>query len=214
VGYDIDLVQALARSLDVRVELITAPGVILDTLVAHQQVDIALGGIVDGPRRSPRIRTSQGYQAVHLALVVRDHMVRTVESPTDEELGTPLRIALTTNRPLPTDLQHTISSLLGRNGVPRPVTFTPIGHRDRFLEPEIDTSYDALLSTAEAGASFAVLHPSMTMTPVFGKQLPTSLVIVTGMDPALSDYIDDWIGAQQQQDLFIKLFRHWVMVDQ
>ena len=151
---------------------------------------------------------------MHLALVVRDHMVRTVESPTDEELGTPLRIALTTNRPLPTDLQHTISSLLGRNGVPRPVTFTPIGHRDRFLEPEIDTSYDALLSTAEAGASFAVLHPSMTMTPVFGKQLPTSLVIVTGMDPALSDYIDDWIGAQQQQDLFIKLFRHWVMVDQ
>jgi ABC-type amino acid transport substrate-binding protein len=73
--------------------------------------------------------------------------------------------------------------------------------------------YDALITTAEGGASWAVLHPETTMLPLFGKSLPSELVVlVGGSDRGFLDFVDDWLARQESRGHLEQLFRHWVLV--
>jgi hypothetical protein len=73
--------------------------------------------------------------------------------------------------------------------------------------------YDALITTAEGGASWAVLHPRLTMLPLFGNSLPSELVVlVGGSDRAFLDFVDDWLARQESRGRLEMLFRHWVQV--
>ena len=73
--------------------------------------------------------------------------------------------------------------------------------------------YDALITTAEGGASWAVLHPDTTMLPLFGNSLPSELVVlVGGSDRGFLDFVDDWLARQESRGRLEKLFRYWVLV--
>jgi Na+/H+-dicarboxylate symporter/ABC-type amino acid transport substrate-binding protein len=214
VGYDMDMIQSLAQSLDVDLELVTAPKSMMEKLISTQKVDIAVGGFIALPDRASKFNTSQEYQQIHLALVVNDDKVRDVQDLQNRKDKRPVVIAYNEPRPPPADIQYQISKLLGEPGPSVPVVFRQISGRDILLDHANDSTWDALLTTAESGAAWAVIHPQMTMLPVFRKELPSSLVIVIASDErALSEYIDSWIGMKKAQDLFEKLYHHWVMAE-
>jgi len=68
VGYDIDLVDGLARSLGVQLEVEEGGLTTLEKWLDSGRIDLAVGGIKAGPQRAVRHQLSQGYQRVHLAL--------------------------------------------------------------------------------------------------------------------------------------------------
>lgn len=211
VGYDVDLAKALARHLGVQLEVCEAPLPQLQTLLEQRRLDLAMGGIQDLPLRSLRVLVSGGYQTVHLALVSSDDRVSLLQNLADTPLERPLRLA-TIDRDLITPaVRDQIAAQLGAAGRPAAVTIQSISSPRDFLADR--HRFDALITTAEGGASWAVLHPDTTMLPLFGNSLPSELVVlVGGNDRGFLDFVDDWLARQESRGRLEKLFRHWVLV--
>jgi len=211
VGYDVDLAKALARHLGVQLEVCEAPLPRLQRLLEQRLLDLAMGGIQDLPLRSLRVLVSGGYQTVHLALVSADASVPVLQNLAKAPLRRPLRLA-TVDRDLITPaVRDQIAALLGAAGRPAAVTIQSIPSAQAFLDNP--SGFDALITTAEGGASWAVLHPDTTMLPLFGNSLPSELVVlVGGSDRGFLDFVDDWLARQESRGRLEKLFRHWVLV--
>jgi hypothetical protein len=76
----------------------------------------------------------------------------------------------------------------------------------------MDDKFDALLTSAEAGSAYAVIHPETTMLPIFGTALSSDIVLVfPKTDDPLLDYVSDWIVENQNLDLLERLRNHWVL---
>lgn len=211
VGYDVDLARALARHLGVELEVCEAPLPELQGLLSQRRLDLAMGGIQDLPLRSLRFLVSGGYQTVHLALVAPDERVPLLQNLSDAPLDRPLRLAVVDRELITPAVRDQIAAQLGRPGRPAAVTIQTLPSAAAFLQQP--TRHDALITTAEGGASWAVLHPHMTMLPLFGNSLPSELVVlVGGSDRGFLDFVDDWLARQESRGRLEDLFRHWVQV--
>jgi Na+/H+-dicarboxylate symporter/ABC-type amino acid transport substrate-binding protein len=211
VGYDVDLARALARHLGVELEVCEAPLPELQGLLSQRRLDLAMGGIQDLPLRSLRFLVSGGYQTVHLALVAPDERVPLLQNLSDAPLDRPLRLAVVDRELITPAVRDQIAAQLGRPGRPAAVTIQTLPSAAAFLQQP--TRHDALITTAEGGASWAVLHPRMTMLPLFGNSLPSELVVlVGGSDRGFLDFVDDWLARQESRGRLEVLFRHWVQV--
>ena len=211
VGYDVDLARALARHLGVELEVCEAPLPELQGLLSQRRLDLAMGGIQDLPLRSLRFLVSGGYQTVHLALVAPDERVPLLQNLSDAPLDRPLRLAVVDRELITPAVRDQIAAQLGRPGRPAAVTIQTLPSAAAFLQQP--TRHDALITTAEGGASWAVLHPRMTMLPLFGNSLPSELVVlVGGSDRGFLDFVDDWLARQESRGRLEDLFRHWVQV--
>ena len=211
VGYDMDLAKGLARHLGVRLEVCEAPLADLEALLRQQRLDLALGGIHDVPLRMQHGLVTGGYQTLHLALVVADPSLPRFQTLSEAPLERPLRLATLDPELITPAVHDQIAEQLGSPGRPAALTIRPIVSSQAFLENS--QRYDALLTTAEAGASWSVLHPDTTMLPVFGKSLPTELVVLLGgRDRSFLDFVDDWLARQDSRGRLQKLFRYWVLV--
>jgi proton glutamate symport protein len=214
VGYDIDLLSALARHLSLRLELVEAPLEELEQLLDVQRLDLAVGGIQSAPNRAVRHRLTHGYQSVHLALVVPDKGVATVQNLPDRPLSRPLRIALSDPQIIDADLRQRMASELGGTGAPVPLEIVPLASRREFFSAPAHGGFDALLTTAEGGAAWAILHPQTSLLTLFGDRLAGELVfLVAGDDPLLLTYLDTWLVREQARGTMKDLFRHWVLVE-
>lgn len=211
VGYDVDLVKALARHLGVRLEVCEAPLPDLETMLIQQRLDLVLGGIHDVPLRLQHVLVTGGYQTLHLALLAVDQNLPLLQSLRRVPLGRPLRLATLDPELITPGLHDQIASQLGVAGQPASITIRPIASAQELLDQP--QRYDALITTAEAGASWSVLHPNTTMLPLFGNSLPSELVLlVGGNDRGFLDFVDDWLSRQQSRGRLKALFRHWVLV--
>ena len=213
VGYDVDLIQGLARSLAVRLELVEAPLQELEALLRSQRIDLAAGGIQSTPERAADLTVSAEYQQVHLALVVSDDKVPLVQGLSRHPLGRPLRLAVGDSSMIGLNLRDQVSALLGPAGRPVPLQLQAIPERRLFFTP-LGRSFDALLTTAEGGSAWAVLHPRTTLLTSFGSRLPEQLaLLIGGHDPAFEDFVDTWLVRKREQGFLERLFRHWILLE-
>ncbi len=158
VGYDLDLVSALARSLGVRLEVREANLESLERWLDAAWIDLAVGGIQTSPQR------------VHLALVVPDAKVALLQNLRQQRLTRPLLIDIT-------DPQ------------------LPLASKEQFFGADGQSRFDGVLTTAEGGSSWAVLHPRTTLIAPFEVRLASELVwAIAGDDPALRSYINAWLA--------------------
>jgi len=214
VGYDVDLLQALAVDLGVRLAVEEAPLEQLETLLHQQRLDLVAGGIQSSPSRALQHQVSRGYATVHLALVVPDGKVGLVQRSGGPD-EPPLRIAVSDPQVLTPQLQQQIGLALGDHRQQRPLRFEPLPERRRFFTASGQGRFDALLTTAEGGSAWAVLNPDTTLLAPFGDRFDSELVLlVGGEDPRLLAYINSWLVREQGRGLMEDLFDHWVLVDQ
>ncbi|MFM8524339.1 MAG: cation:dicarboxylate symporter family transporter [Cyanobacteriota bacterium] len=213
VGYDIDLVDGLARSLGVRLEVRQAPLESLERWLDEERVDLAVGGIQSSPQRAVRHQLSQGYQRVHLALVVPDPKVGLVQNLRDQALNRPLVLAVSDPQLLSGDLREQLrEELVGPQGR-LSLQLLPLKAKQHFFSPTAQHRFDGLLTTAEGGASWAVLHPRTSLITPFDDRLASELVwAIAGDDAALRRYINAWLAREQARGQTEDLFNHWVRI--
>lgn len=87
----------------------------------------------------------------------------------------------------------------------------PLANRNLFFSVDGQSRFDALLTTAEGGSSWAVLHPRTTLIAPFQDRLASELVwAIAGDDSALRRYINAWLAAEQARGQMETLFNHWM----
>jgi hypothetical protein len=149
------------------------------------------------------------YAEVSYAVVVPDEKVADFQHRLSSASGVPLRIAIAPPESTSGDLRRTISDRYPRANRPR-VVFESIPSAEDFARS--NAVADALLTTAEAGSAFAVIHPQFTMLPIFGKSLSADVVLLfDGKDHSLPDFVKNWILENQNLDLMERLERHWIL---
>ena len=211
VGYDIDLVDGLARSLGLRLEAREEGLTTLEQWLDSGRIDLAVGGIKAGPQRAVRHQLSQGYQRVHLALVVPDAKVALVQNLRDQPLRRPLLLAASDPELLGGELRDQIrDELVGPNGH-LSLEVLPLSNKQEFFAPAGQARFDGLLTTAEGGSGWAVLHPRTSLITPFDNRLASELVwAIAGDDAALRRYINAWLAREQARGKLDALFKHWV----
>jgi Na+/H+-dicarboxylate symporter/ABC-type amino acid transport substrate-binding protein len=214
VGFDIDLMASLARDLEVRLEVREGSLAELERWLQLRTIDLAVGGIQASPQRAIRQHLSRGYQAVHLGLVVPDDKVALVQNLPKQPLGRPLRIAVADADSTGPELRDRIARELGGSGTRPVVELLSVPSKDVFFTAAGVQRFDALLTTAEGGSAWAVLHPRTSLLAVFRDRLGSEMVVgVAGEDHALSTYLDTWLARAQARGLTETLFRRWIRAE-
>jgi len=210
VGYDIDVVMALAKQLGVRLEIYEAATSVLEKYIATQRIDIAVGGILDSPSRSALYNSTDGYQQVHRALVVHDDRVGDVQDRA-ANAERPLRIATADSEPVSDDVVRALSIALSQNDQPARISIVRLREHAEFLRDTTSRIADALLTTAEGGAAWSVVYPHTSMLPILRDRVPTEcVVLVAGNDADLRDYLQQWISQERSVGFFDRLFAYWI----
>ena len=211
VGYDVDLAVGLARSLGVRLEVRQGSLAELEQWLDQDQIDLAAGGLQASPQRAVHFQLSQGYQRVHLALVVPDAKVGVLQSLPQQPLQRPLRLAVSDPQLLTAEQRDEIRSALVGPGGQLSLELILLPDKQHFFTSGMQERLDGLLTTAEGGSTWAVLHPRTTLTTPFGNRLASELVwLMAGDDPAFRRYINAWLAREQARGAMDQLFNHWV----
>lgn len=211
VGYDIDLLSSLAAAVQVRLELIEGDPSELANWLAEGRIDCAAGGLHSTGLASMSGLFPIRYEKVTLAVVVSDEAVGRIQNMITAENTAPLRLATHGRQETSNDLRASMESRLSVGGKRKSISLIPIQETEQFLAGR-DVKFDALLTSAEAGSAFAVVHPETTMLPIFGSDLSADIVLVFPKnDEALLDFVGIWILENQNLDLLERLRRHWIL---
>ena len=211
VGFDVDLMQELASNLGVKLVLRPAGLQELETLLDQRQIDLAVGGIQDSPLRASRHLMSNGYLTVHLALVVSDREVSTVQNLQARPPKRPLRIAVSDAQLMNRLLQEQLAERLGSPLQPAPLVLVPITDKQQFFAKGSFEQMDALLTTAEGGAAWSVLYPQTSLVTPFHNELSGQMVIlVAGDDSPLLLYLNTWLARARSSGALKELERYWI----
>jgi polar amino acid transport system substrate-binding protein len=212
VGFDLDLTRRLARDLGLkRIDLVEGSAAELERWLEDDRVDLVVGGLVGTPGRAARFFASEPYLKAHLALVVRDGSVSRIQDLPHRPLGRPLRLALLDPTLESPQLREELARLLGHSRTR--VLVVPIGSKQEFFSPGGEKRFDGMLTTAEGGAAWAVVHPQTTLLAPFADALPVRLVLlIGGSDPNLADWVNGWLATQEAQGGLRPLFEHWILM--
>ena len=210
VGHDIDLLKSFAQSLGVRLELIEGDYRELIRWLGETRIDCAAGGLLSSGLRSDGYMAPVTYAKASFAVVVPDTKIGDFQNRLVTDNGTPLRVAIAPPESASNELRSTIINRYSNSKHRTRIVFQPVHSYEEFAIQ--NSQADALLTTAEAGSAFAVIHPFFTMLPIFGKSLTTDIVFLfDGKDESLPAYAHDWVMENQNLDLLERLRSHWIL---
>lgn len=202
VGFDIDLVAQLAEDLQVTIEFIPYESEYLLQQLEDDHFDIAVSGITPNSSllASTRILYSASYLDMHLALVVPDHQRKQFSD--SESIHSLKNIHVGVRK------DSTFAARIKRL-FPNFEVIELDSEAEFFNDKEINA--DILLSSAEGGSAWTLLHPEYEVVNPFANRQGAPLVIaVSGEDLMLEHFISTWIKLKQTDGTIDALFRHWI----
>ena len=213
VGLDVDLLSNLARDLGVRLQLQEAPLPQLETWLRQGRLDVVAGGIQASPQRAIRFEPSRGYLTVNLAIVAPDDKVKLLQGGQASRLERPLQLAVRDAEMISSGLASDLGRHLGAQGRAVQVELVATSRKEDFFSAKGQQRFDGLLTPAESGAAWAVMHPRTTLITPFGKDLSSELVLlIGGKDASLRRYINGWITREVARGGIERLFNHWILL--
>jgi len=205
VGFDMELAHALARDLEVTLEvtrLSTDKGAqaIVEALNTGQ-VDILLGGVGITPPRVLSHPFTKAYLEGNVALVVKDHMRQEFSSLEKIRKMSKIKLAIPHSEYFKEILQQTL---------PNAEIVMVTSFRD-FLRGKMK-DVDAFVHLAEAASAWTLIYPDYTV--VIPEQLkiktPIGFVLPEGQDQFKSS-INDWLDVQTKNNTIDKIYQHWIL---
>ncbi len=200
VGFDMEMAHTLARDLGVDLELVRVPRERREELIDTGYLDVFMSGAVITPLALESFGVTQPYLEETLAFVVPDHRredfrrpekLRALEAPRIAVPATPYYVGKL-ERFLPQAELVVIQSL------------------DTFFEAE-PGAFDALLYTAEAGASWSLIHPRFTVAVPTGAQVSVpAAYLVARDDVEMLAFLNGWIELKRHDRTLERLHEYWI----
>ena len=213
VGFDIDLLRKLAADLEVGLQIQEAPMPQLERWLAQGRVDLVAGGIQGSPSRAIQNELSRSYLQVHLALVVPDDKLRALQPGSGVRRTSPIVLAVRDEELISPDIERRISRYLSQGGPPVRVVIETIPNKAAFFSSAGQQRFDGLLTSAESGASWAVVYPRTSLITPFSNNLNSDLVLlIAGQDASLRRYVNGFLSREQAQGGIETLYNHWILL--
>ena len=209
VGYDVDLLKALAQSLRLRLEVVAGEGNQLRRWLDEERIDCALGGVPGSSILGWEKLQHTGYEMTCLALVVDDRKLAEVQDRMESETDAPLKLGRAEAISLSPELERAVKAQLPTRAGGSQVALLTRDSKESI--GEVNLRSDAILTTAEGGSAYAVLHPQYSMVPAFGKRMTMEVGFVTETkDQAFLLFLENWVETNRNLGLFLRLRRHWL----
>ena len=204
VGFDIDMVNRLAKQLDVSLDFVSL-GVereVPDTELNSGMCDILVPGLAPSPGRTDKLAFSVPYIDWTIAFLVEDHQRDNFNSwETARELDA-ARIGL------PTQSQYYAS--FAKELLPQ-AEFVRIESPRAFLKG-LEENLDAVIYGAEAGSAWTLVYPKYSVAvplpnPV---KIPMSYVLPKRAEDFIN-FVNMWVELKKKDGTVDKVFDHWIL---
>lgn len=199
VGFDIEMAQQMARDLDVDVEFVKIERDVIQELTADH-FDIAVGGIEGTVKRAASLASASSYLDTPAAIVVRDHEKRRFLSSW-RLLDTPgVRVAVVTD---------SRAAELLRDALTHTTIIELDSERDFFTPSEPPA--DALVTTAEVGSAWTLVHPRFTVIRPSDLTAVIPLYYFAPQNSNLEDFLSTWQSLKQRDGTREALYNYWIL---
>jgi Na+/H+-dicarboxylate symporter len=200
VGFDIDLVHLLADEVDCSVEFIPCDYAILPDQLDAGLFDFAVSGLPVTTESLTRMRFSDAYLEVTLALIVPDHLRQ--EFATMDKIRKMERVRI--GVPPGSYFRKKLAKALPNAELVEIPTM-----RSHF---EGNADVDAILADAEGGAAWTLLHPGFHVVipePTNVGQ-PLAFAVRQGNEEFVT-FLSDWIKLKRSTREIDALYDHWIL---
>ncbi len=201
VGYDMELVHALARDLGVALEIVKIDWNSVDKELDRGGIDMAVGGITISPQRALRFVFSKSYLDEYLGIVVRDYRRNEFSSYDKIREMENLRLGVT-----PFRLKEGAGQRLFPNA-----KLVVINSPREFFKGLVK-GVDALVYTAQTATAWTLVYPQWTVV------VPKGLKYECPMAFALPHrqlqwcwYINTWLETAIKSGLTKKVYDYWIL---
>ena len=201
VGYDMELVHALARDLGVALNIVKIDWKDVETDLDSGRIDMAVGGITISPQRALRFVFSKSYLDEYLGVVVPDYRRNEFSSYDKIRSMEGLRLGVTPFRYKEGAAQRLF---------PNAKLVVVKSPRDFFKG--LIKGVDALVYTAQTATAWTLVYPRWTVV------IPKGLRYECPMAFALPHgqmqwcwYINTWLDTAMKSGLTKKVYDYWIL---
>jgi Na+/H+-dicarboxylate symporter len=201
VGLDVELANALASELGLKLEFVPVTRDTLEDVVAAGECDLVMSGVAVTTERASRLLFSAAYLDETLSFIVpdeaRDQFAdwATIRAKGSMVLAAP-------------DVPYYIAKL--HELVPRAEVRVFDSIRELFAHG--GQPIDAIVLPAERGSAWTLIYPKFTVVvpgPPFVK-VPLAFPVARH-DQALASFLNTWIELKRQDGTIDALYQHWVL---
>ncbi|MGI9413549.1 MAG: cation:dicarboxylate symporter family transporter, partial [Hyphomicrobiales bacterium] len=200
VGFDVELVHALARDLGVTIEFIEIGAEETGSSILGGRLDLITGGIAITTERAVRAAFSNSYFDEAIGFVVRDHRRTEFADVDDIRKMKPLTVAVPRRYRLPI-INHVLPD----------ANFVPIDSPRGFLEGKFP-EMDALLFGARTAFAWTLSYPDYSVTIPRGMHMEAPMAFLLPPDaPRLANFINTWLTLNKEHGLIKLAHDHWIL---
>jgi Na+/H+-dicarboxylate symporter/ABC-type amino acid transport substrate-binding protein len=203
VGFDVELLNILAREMDVTLEFVPLAWDTLTSQVNSDEVDI-VGTMPLSTRMLVDLDLSDPYLPGEISAVVRDYRRQEFLEP--ERLLEQEQLTIAYPGPIAYVRPAVEQSLSGLD-----ITWLQINEFEEFFE-QADESIDALIVEAEIGTAWTLLHPEYTVVIPKSSALKTPLgFAVPKGQHDFAALLGRWLAAKKSSGEIQQAYDYWIL---
>ena len=199
VGFDVELMNELARELGVELEFVQWTYKTLIKELEQNKFDVVIGGMIANPERLTKANFSEPYMNITNAVVVQDYRRHEFMSwrSIDEKLN--IRLGVVGEK-----RAEAAKRILPNTDVVLLETY----HEFFTDNPK---GVDALAISAEAGSAWTIIYPSYSVVvPEPHMKAHAGLITPLGGSD-FEDFLDDWLKLKRTSGFIDKLYDKWIL---
>ncbi len=203
VGFDIELLNMLAREMDVRLELVPLEWDTLKNQVNSGEVDI-VGSMPLSTHMLTDLDLSDPYLPGEVSVIVRDHRRKEFNSIESIQELEELTIAY------PAPLEY-IKPAVEQALEDMDFTWLEIAHYADFFKQQGD-EIDALVVEAEIGTAWTLLHPEYAIVVPKSSRLtiPLGFAVAAG-EHDFAAFLGRWLAAKRSTGEIQEAYDYWIL---
>jgi len=201
VGFDAEMALQLARDLGVVAEFVPVRRTILDEGLDPAVCDIVMSGAAITADRAATVQFSASYLDETVAFLVPDHLMTAFSEWSNVRAMGRLRLGVPTARYFVQKIRDELAD----------VDIVPFDRLDDIVAVH-DPPVDAVVTTAERGSAYTLLHPEYSVAVPKPRPFKVPLAyVIAGRDAALTSLVNVWIELKRKDDTVDELFGHWIL---
>lgn len=202
VGFDIEMAHILAKELNVSLEFIPTGTETMNEHLDSGMVDIIMSGVPKTPRSMERLRLSDSYLDLTLAIAVEDYRRREFQSLGKIQRMSDLRIGV------PLKDQYYYEEL--KRVLPS-AEIIMLESPEEFFQGKRD-DLDALVVSAEGGSAWTLIYPGyqIVIPESVDTVQPVGYPIPKG-DLDLLNFINGWLEFKKKDKTIDRLYNYWIL---